>query len=203
MSFESDKSFFILLCVVFALAAAGVLALRRGRFGRKIVAMKDSPAACATLGLNLTFTKLAVFAISSALAGVAGCFYGALRGQVGSNDFEMLNSLVVLMLVTVSGINTVTGALAGGLTFGMFPKIQTALPSAIGRNFSYLGAGLGGIGVARNPDGWTSELSPIGTLVRRILRVDTGEDDPDTIDLRGQDGAQTREEVRELAGTAS
>jgi hypothetical protein len=57
--------------------------------------------------------------------------------------------------------------------------------------------------VARNPDGWTSELSPIGTLVRRILRVDTGEDDPDTIDLRGQDGAQTREEVRELAGTAS
>jgi branched-chain amino acid transport system permease protein len=203
MSFESDKSFFILLCVVFALAAAGVLALRRGKFGRKIVAMKDSPAACATLGLNLTFTKLAVFAISSALAGVAGCFYGALRGQVGSNDFEMLNSLVVLMLVTVSGINTVTGALAGGLTFGMFPKIQTALPSAIGRNFSYLGAGLGGIGVARNPDGWTSELSPIGTLVRRILRVDTGEDDPDTIDLRGQDGAQTREEVRELAGTAS
>ncbi|MCU1485615.1 MAG: amino acid/amide transporter rane protein 2, family / amino acid/amide transporter [Actinomycetia bacterium] len=203
LSFESDKSFFILLCIVFAIAAAGVLALRRGRFGRRIVAMKDSPAACATLGLNLTFTKLAVFAVSSALAGVAGCFYGALRGQVGSNDFEMLNSLVLLMLVTVSGINTVTGALAGGLTFGLFPKIQTALPESIGRNFSYLGAGLGGIGVARNPNGWTSELSPIGDLVRRILRVDPAANGDSTIDLRDREDAQSREEMRELAGTAS
>jgi branched-chain amino acid transport system permease protein len=203
LSFESDRSFFVLLCIVFALAAAGVLALRRGRFGRKIVAMKDSPAACATLGLNLTFTKLAVFALSSALAGVAGCFYGALRGQVGSNDFEMLNSLVVLMLVTVSGINTVTGALAGGLTFGLFPKIQAALPSSIGRNFQYLGAGLGGIGVARNPNGWTSDLYPIGDVVRRILRVGSGPEEPGSIDLRDGDAAATREEVRELAGTAS
>lgn len=205
MSFESDKSFFVLVCVVFALAAMGVLALRRGRFGRKIVAMKDSPAACATLGLNLTFTKLSVFALSSALAGVAGCFYGALRGQVGSNDFEMLNSLVVLLIVTISGINTVTGALAGGLTFGMFPKVQGWLPEAIGRNFSYLGAGLGALGVARNPNGWTSDMSPIGDAIRKVLHLQGGgHDDPTPIDLRQSgDDAQSPEEVRELAGTAS
>ena len=44
--------------------------LRRGRFGRRLVAMRDSPAACATLGVNLFSTKLAVFAISAAIAGL-------------------------------------------------------------------------------------------------------------------------------------
>ncbi len=41
-----------------------------------------------------------------------------------------------------------------------------------------------------------------GELVRRILRVESNEHDQ-SIDLRDRDGAQTREEVRELAGTAS
>ena len=45
--------------IALSLLAALVVALRRGPFGRRLVAMKDSPAACATLGMNLTRTKLA------------------------------------------------------------------------------------------------------------------------------------------------
>jgi len=167
VSFESDRAFFLLVTAVFALAGMGVLALRRGRFGRKLVAMKDSPAACATLGIDLTFTKLAVFALSAALAGVAGVFYGGLRGQVGPSDFEMLQSLVLLLLVTIAGIGTVTGALLGGLTFGLIPKLQQALKSV--RNLAYIGPGLGILGVARNPNGWTSEFAPLGARIRRVL----------------------------------
>jgi len=99
VSFAGDRAFFVLLCVTFALLAIGVLAIRRGRFGRMLVAMKDSPAACATLGINITFAKLAVFAISSAIAGVGGAFYGGLRSQIGPSDFEALNSIVLLLLV--------------------------------------------------------------------------------------------------------
>ena len=45
-----------------------VLAIRRGPFGRLLGAMRDSPSACATLGLNLTMTKVGVFALSAAMA---------------------------------------------------------------------------------------------------------------------------------------
>jgi branched-chain amino acid transport system permease protein len=93
--------------------------------------MKDSPAACATLGINLTFTKLAVFALSASLAGVGGAFYGGLRGSVGPIDFEVLQSGALLLVVTISGINTVTGALAGGLTFGFFPRLQHYFPRSV------------------------------------------------------------------------
>lgn len=158
VSFRGERAFFVLTCIAFALCGIGVLALRRGPFGRRLIAIRESPAACATLGLNLTLTKLIVFAISSGIAGLAGAFYGGLRGQVGINDFEMLQSLVLLLLVSVAGINTVTGALMGGITFGMFPKLQRLLPNI--PSLSFLGAGFGAIALGRNPNGWTSEIGP-------------------------------------------
>ncbi|MEY2397621.1 MAG: hypothetical protein QOJ00_795 [Actinomycetota bacterium] len=168
ISFRGDRAFFVLVCITFAACGIGVLALRRGPFGRRLIAMRESPAACATLGLNLTVTKLAVFSLSSAMAGLAGAFYGGLRGQVGLNDFEMLQSLVLLLLVSVAGINTVTGALMGGLTFGLFPKLQRALPGI--PSLSFLGAGFGAIALGRNPNGWTSDIGPNIARVRAALR---------------------------------
>jgi branched-chain amino acid transport system permease protein len=178
VSFHGDRAFFVLVCVTFALCGIGVLALRRGAFGRRLVAMNESPAACATLGLNLTLTKLTVFALSSAMAGLAGAFYGGMRGQVGLNDFEMLQSLVLLLLVSVAGINTVTGALMGGLTFGVFPKIQAALPNI--PSISFLGAGGGAIALGRNPNGWTNDIAPNLARVRAVFRRrrDGGDGDP-------------------------
>jgi hypothetical protein len=80
----------------------------------------------------------------------------------------MLQSLVLLLLVSVAGINTVTGALMGGVTFGMFPKIQRALPDV--KALSFLGAGLGAIALGRNPNGWTSDVGPNLQKARDALR---------------------------------
>lgn len=201
ISFSGDRSFFVLTCAVFAVAGMGVVAIRRSRFGRKLIAMKDSPSACATLGLNLTFTKLAVFAMSSALAGVAGCFYGGMRGQVGPGDFEMLQSLVLLLIVSAAGIRTVTGALMGGLTLGLFPRLQQAVPSL--RNLTFLGAGLGAIGIGRNPDGWTSVFSPLADKFRRaVFRTAEPDQSAGIVGASSDDRESTNEGDRELAGVA-
>ncbi len=149
---QSNRAFFVVLAVVFAAAGVAVLTLRRSSFGRRLSAMSDSPAACATLGLNLTWTKLTVFAISAGLAGLAGALYGGQQGQVGANDFPTLSSLVLLLLATVWGIRTVSGMLFAGLLFAIFPDIQSHLPDYL-RNLTYLAVGLGAIGIGRNPNG--------------------------------------------------
>jgi branched-chain amino acid transport system permease protein len=201
---SSDRAYFVFICIVFGLMGMGVVAIRRGRFGRRLVAMKDSPAACATLGLNLTYTKLAVFAVSSAIAGVAGCFYGGVRGQVGPGDFEMLTSLVLLLLVSVAGISTVTGALMGGITYGLFqnPRVLRLFPASVRGNFSFIGAGLGAMGLGRNPNGWTSEFGPLAEKIRNAIFYRNTSDQPRAPGAP-HDAAPTTEEVRELAGTAS
>jgi branched-chain amino acid transport system permease protein len=122
---SSDKAFTIFLAVVFALFSIGVLALRRGPFGRVLVGMKDSEAACATLGLSLTTTKLAVFTLSAAMAGVAGALFGAAQSVAGATNFEMFESLLILAVVAIGGASVCSGALAGGLALGFLPAGAT------------------------------------------------------------------------------
>lgn len=181
LSLRSDRVFFLAICVTFAAIALAVVWLRQGPFGRRLVALKDSPAACATVGINLTTTKLAVFAISAGIAGLAGGLFGGLRTQVGASDFEMFRSLAILLLVYVAGITSVGGALAGGVTFGWFPRIQALMPSV--GNIGYLGPGLGALGVARNPYGWTNDVAE-GVARMRTRRAAPVSGEPAMLEAR-------------------
>ncbi len=81
-----------LFFITFALGVVGVLVvwLHKSRFGRRLTALGDSPAACATLGINPIVTKLGVFVISAAIAGFAGALLGIFQGTATVQDFEML-----------------------------------------------------------------------------------------------------------------
>jgi branched-chain amino acid transport system permease protein len=132
LNVSSDKSFTIFLAVVFALLSIGLLALRRGSFGRVLIAMKDSEAACATLGLSLTRTKLVVFALSAAVAGLAGALLGGAESVSTGTDYQMFESLLILAVVAIGGVSVCSSALAGGLVLGFLPGTD---------QFLYIGAG--------------------------------------------------------------
>ncbi|MHB8681885.1 MAG: branched-chain amino acid ABC transporter permease [Acidimicrobiales bacterium] len=149
---NSDASFVVFLAVVFSLLAMGLLVLRRGPFGRLLLAMKDSEAACATLGLSLTVTKLAVFALSAGIAGLGGALYGAMQLRAGTIDFASQQSLPILLLAVIWGMSTTSGALLGGISYGLVnTRLQAAFPSI--PNIALGLTGLGGITVGFNPDG--------------------------------------------------
>ena len=124
LSFESDHAEFMLVTVVFVLAALLVLAIRRSLFGRRLVAMNDSPAACATVGLNISFTKVAVFAISAGLAGLGGALWGTLQTTVGTTDFDIFSGVMFLLFLVVWSVRTVSGAFLAALTFAVFTNVQ-------------------------------------------------------------------------------
>ena len=169
LSFGGDRSFVILLAVLFAVTGAAVLALRRGPFGRRLSAMSDSPAACATLGLNLVATKLAVFTLSAAMAGFAGVFFAGFKGSASPIDFQLLQSLILLLLVTIGGINTVSGALIGGLVFALFPVMQEHISFLKGGSLQYLLTGLGAMSLGRNPNGLAGQMAELGERVKARL----------------------------------
>ena len=132
IDFSGNEAFAVLCGIVFALVAIGVLALRRGSFGRRLAAMRDSQAACATLGMDVRRTKLAVFALSSAIAGLAGALHGGLGFTVSQLDFEPLFNVLLFLFAFVGGITTVTGALLGGLLFAALPLVQSETRSTPG-----------------------------------------------------------------------
>ena len=167
ISLTGEQTYFIVLAIVFAIMAIGVLMLRRGRFGRLVSAVRDSPAACTTLGVNLTTTKLGVFALSAAMAGLAGAFYGGLRGSAQTNDFLMFQSLPVLLMAVIGGITTVSGALFGGLLLGML-QTQEATGALAGLVFLFTGAAA--VSLGRNPHGVAFFIAHRLELLRERFR---------------------------------
>ena len=151
---NSPRGRLILSATAFSLLGLGVIAIRRSRLGRRLIALKDSPVAAATLGMNLTQTKLAAFAIS---AGIAACA-GALAGdKVSPQQYDFTQSLPIVLLAVVGGVGTVGGALFGGLLLGGNAVLANAVPSL--KNITKIMPGLTGITLGRNPSGATSQIS--------------------------------------------
>jgi branched-chain amino acid transport system permease protein len=148
---QSDQAWMMVCCIVFTAAAITVLAVRRSSFGRKLVAVNDSPAACATLGVNVNYTKLIVFTASAMMCGLAGVLIGGVTRQVDALTFPALLSLVALLLARVGGINTATGVLLGAFTFALFPVFVPHLPHILHNQF--LLTGIAAVSVGRDPNG--------------------------------------------------
>ncbi|HET6965192.1 MAG TPA: branched-chain amino acid ABC transporter permease/ATP-binding protein [Acidimicrobiales bacterium] len=162
-----NRSFFILLAVVFTAAGVALLAVRRGRVGRRLAALNDSPAACATLGVNISYTKLAVFTAAAAVAGLGGALYGGLQTVVTPDDFQLFTSLVLLLMLLVGGRNTVSGAFVGALFLSIFPVLQQHFPGL--SNIQYLMTGLAALTIGRQPNGIGGRLAETGERLRAAL----------------------------------
>jgi branched-chain amino acid transport system permease protein len=151
----------IFLSVAFSALAAVVVGLRRSRLGRRMVAMKDSPLAGATIGMNLTGTKLAAFAISAAIAALAGALN---TGKVVADQYTFDQSLPLVLLVVVGGVSAVSGALFGGVLLGLNTLLGVIVPTL--KNLTKVLPGLVGISLGRNPDGAVPQIeerfAPVG-----------------------------------------
>jgi branched-chain amino acid transport system permease protein len=147
----------MVLSVVTALTYLFVVGIRRSRFGQRLLALKDSPAACATLGLDITRLKLAVFALSAAMAGVGGALYAGTLGSVNPERFSLFESLPLLLLTVVGGITTASGALFTGVMLGGFPIVIAVLPFM--ENLNRLLPGTMGIALGRNPNGAVHDIA--------------------------------------------
>ncbi len=100
---------------VLAAAALGVVALRRGRLGRRFLAVRANERAAAACGVGLTSTKLTAFALAAFVAGLGGTLLGYGQGRLSFGSFGVFVSLSYLAAAYLGGIASVPGALVGGL----------------------------------------------------------------------------------------
>ncbi|HMJ78296.1 MAG TPA: ABC transporter permease [Iamia sp.] len=150
--FDTRGSQVILSAVAFAVVALLVAAVRRSPFGRALVAMRDSEAACATFGLNLMWPRLAVFMLSASIAGLGGALYGMQLGTVSPERFNLVTGLPLFVLVVVGGAGLVGAALFAGFSlYGLIP-LTSALGTLVAK-INTVTPGLTGIGLGRNPSG--------------------------------------------------
>jgi branched-chain amino acid transport system permease protein len=137
------------------LCAMLVQVIRKRPFGRALTALRDAPSAASALGLNVVRTRLIVLAVASGMAGLMGCLYGSLYQQALSSQFVYLNSLIALLILSIYGVTSVTGAFIGAAFYSLFYLMipQWITDQNVVSAIQPLGIGLAVFALAQHPEG--------------------------------------------------
>ena len=129
---QSDSTRSALLVATAATLAASYGACRMivaSRAGRVIRSIRDAENRTRFLGYRVESYKLWLFVFSAVLAGVAGALYVPQVGIINPSEFEPINSIEVVIWVSVGGRGTLYGAAAGAILVNYLKTYFTgALP---------------------------------------------------------------------------
>jgi urea transport system permease protein len=89
--------------------------LVQSRFGKVLVAVRDTEARTRFLGYRPEAYKLVVWVVSAAMAGIGGALYVPQVGIINPSEFAPANSIEAVIWVAVGGRGTLAGAILGAV----------------------------------------------------------------------------------------
>ncbi len=134
---ETGNEFYFLCLVLTVIATLAILNLLRSPTGRAFVAIRDSEISAQSMGIQLSYYKTLSFAISAALAGVAGALYAHKLQFISPEQFNILQSIDMLLMIVIGGLGSVHGAFLGAIFLITMPQViamvKDYLPPVIGQ----------------------------------------------------------------------
>ena len=121
MSGESVVTLAVTIIIMIALS----LFINKTRAGKAMRAVSEDKEAAELMGISVNKTISLTFAIGSALAAVAGVFYGATYGFIGPYTGSM-PGIKAFVAAVFGGIGSIPGAMIGGLLLGVLESLSKA-----------------------------------------------------------------------------
>ena len=134
---NTGEEFYFLCLVITVVATLGILNLLRTPTGRAFVAIRDSEISAQSMGIHLAYYKTLSFALSAALAGVAGALYAHQLQFISPDQFNILQSIDLLLMIVIGGLGSVHGVFFGAIFLITMPQaiaiVKDYLPAFIGQ----------------------------------------------------------------------
>lgn len=113
--------FYLGLVTLIVLAISVLLhRLDRSPFGRAMKAVREDQQLAAFAGKNVLRFKLQAFAVSAAIAALAGALYAHYQSYVSPDHFEPLITIYIFLAVTAGGVGRTSGAVLGAYLVVIF-----------------------------------------------------------------------------------
>ena len=112
---ESRVGYYYLFLALLLAVLALLHALLRGKAGRFWLAIRDDETGAESRGIPVVRYKTLAFALSCAICGLAGSFYGTFSQLVSPELGLLLQTGLVIAMVVIGGMGTLTGAVGGAL----------------------------------------------------------------------------------------
>lgn len=97
-------------------------AIIRSPFGRVLKAIREDETAIEALGKNAYRFKIKSFVVGSIFAGLAGALWGHYTSFISPNDFTILETVLVLLIIVLGGKGTEWGPILGAVILIFFQE---------------------------------------------------------------------------------
>ena len=111
----NPQSMFYLTAAFVVLAAYSSWRLQNSRTGRAWAALREDETTAEVMGIDTTKAKLLAFVIGAIFASFAGALFASKVGSVFPSSFDLLVSIIVLVVVIVGGMGHIPGVMVGAI----------------------------------------------------------------------------------------
>jgi branched-chain amino acid transport system permease protein len=114
------------LYVAFLITAALVLwivrNLLRSRFGRSLVALRNSRLAAMSVGVSPVRTTVLAFVMSGCVVGIGGAMFALLTSRISPENFGLSEMLIEYSMVMIGGLGSLSGSVLGAILLTGAPE---------------------------------------------------------------------------------
>jgi ABC-type branched-subunit amino acid transport system ATPase component/ABC-type branched-subunit amino acid transport system permease subunit len=143
--------------------------IRRGGLGRVYVAMRDNEANARAFGIPAARSKIALYALAGAVAGLGGVVYTEALSEVSSSAFPTSANLTAVTMTVIGGLSLLSGPMLGALLVVAVPTFVTYGPvAATATSFGLL------IILLLRPRGLGSLFEPVREVLIRRFATPSG-----------------------------
>jgi branched-chain amino acid transport system permease protein len=136
ISLESDRTFYFVCLVFLALTMLAAYSFRRFRSGRILIAARDNQRAAPSYAINLTRTRLTAFAVSGAIAGIAGVLFAYSERTVDPASYDVTQSVLIFLAVSIAGVSSVGWTVSGVMVLVASDVFGPRLYDLLGHNLA-------------------------------------------------------------------
>ncbi|HEX4218536.1 MAG TPA: ABC transporter permease [Acidimicrobiales bacterium] len=150
----NGHALFVLAMIVLLVCVVGVTLVRNGTTGRYLTAMRGSETAAAGIGINLTWQRILIFALSGAVAGIGGTILTIQQQSVNADQWNYQLSLAFVVVVITTGVSSIEGAIQAGMGYVVVQQLLTYLPARYGASgLTFVLFAFGALTYAAHPEG--------------------------------------------------
>ena len=125
--FDPGWGFYYFCFILAALATWMTANLASSRFGRALVAIRDSEVAAEASGVAKSRLLVAVFLFAGALGGVAGGLFASLQSYITPDAFTFEMSVLFFIAILIGGRGSILGPALGTIVLTVLPEFAAPL----------------------------------------------------------------------------
>ena len=112
---NTKMAFYYTACIIMILTYAALYRLVNSRLGHLCRSMQQNEELASSIGVNISYIRIVIFAVSSFFGGLGGAMFGSIAQSVYPSSFQVADSVNFMLNCFLGGLGYVFGPMLGTL----------------------------------------------------------------------------------------